>query len=35
MARHWPDRDLTVVVLCNEEGTLGPVWDLLLEAASA
>jgi CubicO group peptidase (beta-lactamase class C family) len=35
MARHLPDRDLTLVVLCNEEGTLGPVWARLREAASA
>jgi len=35
MARHWPHRDLTFVVLCNGEDTLGPVWTLLLEAASA
>ena len=35
MARHWPDRDLTLVVLSNEEGTLDPVWATLLEAASA
>jgi len=35
MSRHWPDRDLTFVVLCNEEDTLGPVWDLLVAAAAA
>ena len=35
MTRHWPDRDLTFVVLCNGEDMLGPVWTLLLEAASA
>lgn len=35
MARHLPDHDLTLVVLCNEEGTLGQAWAMLLEAASA
>ena len=34
MARHWPDRDLTFVVLCNQEDALGPVWDLLRTAAA-
>ena len=34
MARHWPDRDLTYVVLCNQEESLGPVWDLLRTAAA-
>lgn len=33
MGRHWPDRDLTLVVLCNQERGLGPVWDLLLAAS--
>ena len=32
MARHWPDRDLTLVVLCNAEDVLGPAWELLLAA---
>lgn len=35
MARHWPDRDLTFVVLCNVEDALGPAWDLLIAAGSA
>jgi len=35
MARHWPDRDLTIVVLCNVEDALTPVWELLLSAAAA
>ena len=33
-ARHWPDRDLTLVVLCNQEEVLGPAWDLLVAAAA-
>jgi CubicO group peptidase (beta-lactamase class C family) len=33
MARHWPDRDLTIVVLCNQEYVLGPMWELLLATA--
>lgn len=35
MARHWPDRDLTCVVLCNREDVLVPVWELLLAAVEA
>ena len=35
LARHWPDRDLTLVVLCNQEGCLDPAWDLLLRTAEA
>ena len=31
-ARHYPGPDLSMVVLCNEEGTLDAVWDLV-EAA--
>lgn len=34
LARHWPDRDLTLVVLCNQEGGLDPVWELLLTATA-
>jgi CubicO group peptidase (beta-lactamase class C family) len=34
LSRHWPDRDLTLVVLCNQEGGLDPVWDLLLTATA-
>ncbi|HPE13528.1 MAG TPA: serine hydrolase domain-containing protein [Actinomycetota bacterium] len=30
MARHWPSRDLTIVVLWNQQCALGPVWELLL-----
>ncbi len=33
MARHWPDRDLTFVVLCNQHDGPDPVWDLLLATA--
>ena len=32
VARHIPDRDLTVVALCNGEGTLNEVWPLVLSA---
>lgn len=32
MTPHWPDRDVTLVVLCNLEEGLEPVWDLLLDA---
>jgi CubicO group peptidase (beta-lactamase class C family) len=35
MARHWPDQDLTVVVLCNVEDALGPAWELLLAAVGS
>ena len=31
-ARHYPDRDLSMVVLCNEEGSFDAAWDLV-EAA--
>lgn len=35
IARHTPADDLSMVVLCNREGTLGPVWELLGDALGA
>lgn len=32
VARHIPDRDLTLVALCNGEGMLAEVWPLVLSA---
>ena len=32
VARHLPDRDLTLVALCNGEGMLAEVWPLVLSA---
>ena len=34
LSRHLPDRDLTLVVLCNQEGAVGPAWTLLQEAVA-
>jgi CubicO group peptidase (beta-lactamase class C family) len=32
VARHLPDRDLTLVALCNGEGMLAELWPLMLSA---
>lgn len=32
MTRHWQGRDVTIVVLCNLQDGLEPVWDLLPDA---
>ena len=35
IARHMPREDVSMVVLCNGEGMLDPVWDLLGDALGA